>query len=168
MVLKMSALPALMLHQWVFLSWQDVESLCDVIHVNEPSAIDHQLVCAMQTFVHSGWRTVDGGCCWVFGYSFLNREGLITCLSRLSQEASVCFNYSSPLLPKHLFTALLYCMHACVRERKNVLDAATFLILKINLSLSKQNKLFFNMSGHLTGYASSLDAVKTSNHSNKV
>lgn len=50
-----------MLHQWVFLSWQDSKNLNDMIYANEPSAIDHQLARAMQTFMHSGWVTVDGG-----------------------------------------------------------------------------------------------------------
>lgn len=50
-----------MLHQWVFLSWQDRESLYDMIYVNEPSAIDHQLARARQTSMHSGRGTVDGG-----------------------------------------------------------------------------------------------------------
>lgn len=38
-----------MLRQWVFLSWQDGESLDDVIYANEPSAIDHRLARAART-----------------------------------------------------------------------------------------------------------------------
>lgn len=40
-----------MLHQWVFLSWQDGESLDDVIYANEPSAIDHRLARAARTLL---------------------------------------------------------------------------------------------------------------------
>lgn len=51
-----------MLRQWVFLSWQDGESLDDVIYANEPSAIDHRLARAtVHASVHGGWGTVDGG-----------------------------------------------------------------------------------------------------------
>lgn len=86
-----------MLRQWVFLSWQDRESLDDVIYANEPSAIDHRLARAARTLpctaVEEQW-TVGREC---LGTELEQIEGLlidwlISCLSRLDQKASVCFN----------------------------------------------------------------------------
>lgn len=150
----------LMLHQWVFLAWQHSNNLYDLIYANEPSAIDHQLARATQTFMHSGWGTVDGGAAAecldtaLYQMEGLSIDWLITCLSRLSQEASVCFNYSSPSLPQAssrssplLRACVCVCMCAHARERGiNVLDARydevdTFLILKLNLSFYSKREI---------------------------